>query len=471
MTPTDALREFAGAPHVLPAAARADTLRLLADTLAVGAASVSAPGAEAILNVARSMGAGNDARVIGSDARLPAAAAAFVNGYRIHCLEWDAVHDAAVVHALSTVTAAVGAAIDRRGGCEAKAALVALAVGVDIACGLGIAADTPLSFFRPATAGLIGAALAVARIDGAPIADTLGLAYSSCAGTMQAHVEGSIALPFQIANAARAAIVAADLARAGFTAPHDVLEGPFGYFKLFDHGDLSRYTCGLGQVWRVSEISTKPFPSGRASHAVLGALQTIAPTNVASITAFVPSLVHRLVGRPMLPDMPPAYARLCLPLLVALMLTDGVIDPRRFTPATFADPAIRTIADRVTVTLDDNSDPNALSPQRLRIVLASGEIVEHAIPATLGSADAPLSQGQSAAKLALARDLAGDIDDPRLFDDPLNYFINPTRFAERSRDTVSSEVENDSLADKSLDFARHSPSTSLGEAAFLDAKT
>lgn len=427
MTATADLLAFAGAPHVLPEAVRADAARLLADTLAVGAAGATAPGAEAILAVARGFGIGAEARLLGSDERLPAASAAFVNGYRIHCLEWDAVHEGAVVHALSVVTAALGAAIDRRGGCDADEALTALAVGVDIASGLGLAATSPLAFFRPATAGLIGAALAVARLEGGPLAETLGLAYSSCAGTMQAHVEGSIALPFQIANAARAAIVAADLAKAGFTAPHDVLEGQFGYFKLFEAGDLARYTNDLGRVWRISEVSTKPYPSGRASHAVLGELTGLAEEDLSSlerVEAFVPPLVHRLVGRPYAPHMTPAYARLCLPFLAALMLTDGRIDPRRFTPETFKDPAIAELTGRVTVTLVDNDDPNALGPQRLLIHEAHGHL-DIEIPDTLGSPNAPLSNARAAAKLDLARELAGPIADPRLFDDPLAYFTEP----------------------------------------------
>lgn len=65
--------------------------------------------------------------------------AAYLNGFRIHGLEWDAVHDRAVVHALSVVTAALAAVIDRRGGCDAEVALAALAVGVDVASGLGLA--------------------------------------------------------------------------------------------------------------------------------------------------------------------------------------------------------------------------------------------------------------------------------------------------------------------------------------------
>jgi 2-methylcitrate dehydratase PrpD len=195
---TTRLLDFVRADHVLSPDVRAATARLLADTLVVGAAGSMAPGAQGVLAAARGWGAGEDARLLGTPGRLPAAGAAFVNAFRIHCLEWDAVHEPAVVHALSVVTAALGASIDRLGGCDLEDALVALAIGVDIASGVGVAATSPVRFFRPATAGCIGAALAVARIERiAQIEDVLGLAYSFCAGTMQAHVEGSIALPLQ----------------------------------------------------------------------------------------------------------------------------------------------------------------------------------------------------------------------------------------------------------------------------------
>lgn len=423
MSATADLLAFAGADHVLPDSVRAAALRLLADTLAVGAAGARAPGADAILAAATKMGSQEEARLLGSTQRLPAPAAAFVNGYRIHCLEWDAVHEPAVVHALSTVVAALGAAIDRRGGCDPEAALVALAVGVDVAAGLGLAADTPLTFFRPATAGVIGAALAVARIEGAPLDDTLGLAYSSAAGTMQAHVEGLATLPFQIANAARAAVTASDLALAGFPGPKDPLAGQFGYFRLFDGGDLARYTGQIGKSWRIAEISVKPFPSGRASHALIGAILALGldAKAVEGIEIFVPPLVHRLIGRPYHADMTPAYARLCGPLLAALALTDGAIDPRRFTPATFADPAIAELAGRIAILIDNNPDPNALSPQTMVVHVADGQI-DMAIPYTLGSPESPLTLAQVAAKLALARDLAPADADPRIFAAPLAYF-------------------------------------------------
>ena len=457
MSATADLLAFAGAEHVLPDDVRNAAIRLLGDTLAVGAAGVSAPGERAILETARRFGAGDEARLIGTGERLPAPSAAFVNGYRIHCLEWDAVHEPAVVHAMSVVVAALGAAIDRRAGCDADEALAALAVGVDIASGLGVAATGAMRFFRPATAGVIGAALAVARIDGAPLADALGLAYSSAAGTMQAHVEGSETLPFQIANAARAAITASDLARAGFHGPRDPLEGRFGYFALLEEGELARYTSPLGEVWRIAEVSTKPFPSGRASH---GALASLTPPStppssqrklgsgamtsdlvegdpsfrwgdgkrgddVRAIILRAPPLILRLIGRPYRPDMSPAHARLCLPWLAALMLTDGRIDPRRFTPEHFADPALAALAAKVRIEPDGNAGQNALGPQRLTIRFADGREEAHEIVATLGSPANPLTDTQRQAKLDFARELAPSGSDPRIFDDPFAYFTEP----------------------------------------------
>jgi 2-methylcitrate dehydratase PrpD len=314
--------------------------------------------------------------------------------------------------------------IDRHGGCDPEEALTALAMGVDVASGMGLAATSGLSFFRPATAGVVGAAIAAARIDGAPLDDALGLAVASAAGTMQAHVEGLVTLPFQIANAARAAVVASDLAKAGFPGPKDALEGPFGYFPLFDEGNLADYTRDLGTVWRISEISVKPFPSGRASHAALGALAQLRPdtAQIAQIELACPPLIHRLVGREYRAEMTPAYARLCLPFLAALMITDGRIDPRRFTPQGFADPALAALAAKVNLVADGNTDPNALFPQALTITLGDGTRITHPIAATLGNPANPLSPAGAAAKLALCRELTPAAADPRLFTDPLSYF-------------------------------------------------
>ncbi len=450
-THTAAILDFAAAPHALPPSVCADALRLLGDTLAVmaaGAASDDAGKVRMALSpyavrpelvegpfFTSSIAERKDgpSTSSGQTGYGEPSVQAFHTGFAIHCLEWDAVHEGAVVHALSVVTAALLASSHRMGGCDRDDFLTALAVGVDIASGLGIAATGPMRFFRPATAGVIGAALAVARLEGLTrdqMADAAGLAYSFAGGTMQAHVEASIALPLQIGRAAQAAVQAVALVRAGLTGPHDGLEGPFGYGALIEPLDLARYRPG--SPWRISEVSIKPYPSGRASHGALGALAFLpirrdGEENLAAVAAIdlhAPPLIARLVGRPYHRGMTPAYARLCLAFLAPLMLRDGVIDPRAFTPATFADPALARLAAQVRVHGDGSGDGNAMVPQRLVVTMADGGVIERAIPATLGSPDAPMDPATARSKYGLCRALAGACD-PRLFDDPLGYATQP----------------------------------------------
>lgn len=431
MSATDAILEFAAAKHSLPDQVRVDTLRLLADTLAGGAAGAQSAEARKLQGTLNVFGTETESRLL-SGGKAPAASAAFFNGFAIHCLEWDAVHEGAVVHALSTVTAAVLAQVDESCGADPEVVLTALAVGVDIASGLGLSATGPMTFFRPATAGVIGAALACARIADLPsekFADVMGLAYSFASGTMQAHVEASIALPLQIANAARSAVMAVKLVEGGMDGPHNALEGPFGYSKLIEPLELSRYTANLGTVWRISEVAIKPFPSGRASHGALGELdqlfrEGLRIADVAKIELFAPPLIQRLVGRPYKPDMSAAYARLCLPILAPLMLRDGIIDPALFDGDALYAPELVALAPNVSVELDGNPDGNAMAPQRLVITTKADERIERTIADNLGSIANPMSADQSAAKYNLCRSLAESGADPRLFDDPLSYIAN-----------------------------------------------
>ena len=60
MSATTDLVDFASAAHRLPDSVRADALMLVSDTLAVGAAGSSAPGADGVLAAARGWGAGGN---------------------------------------------------------------------------------------------------------------------------------------------------------------------------------------------------------------------------------------------------------------------------------------------------------------------------------------------------------------------------------------------------------------------------
>jgi 2-methylcitrate dehydratase PrpD len=414
MNAVDHLISFAASSIALPDSVRADAIRHLRDTLAVGIAGSTAPGAEGVRKTMLLAGDAPTARVLGTSWKLPAAGAAFCNSFQIHCLEWDAVHEPAVVHALSVVVGALLAIADRRGDITGNQFLEALCIGVDIAAGIGISSTSTMRFFRPATAGLLGAALACARLEKISpqnMRNVLGLAYSQISGTMQAHVEGSMALPLQIGVAARAAITAIDMVKNGITGPHDVLEGPFGFGTLIEpEFDLTDYRSTISNRWLISEVSTKPYPTGRAGHGTLSTLQNLLDNHglpeIAKITAELPPLAYRLVARPMKRDMTPAYARLCLPFLGSLMLRDGHINPELFTPETFTDAKLLDMASRIHPVLNDNPDKNALTPQCLRIELADGRELVEKIPHVFGSPQLPMTEAEYQLKFTTCMALA-----------------------------------------------------------------
>jgi 2-methylcitrate dehydratase PrpD len=196
------------------------------------------------------------------------------------------------------------AGAERMKGVGGKELITAVALGVDVAAGLGVAATTGLRFFRPATTGAFGGTAALGKLmglDQAAMVNAFSIAYGQCCGTMQAHTEGSALLAMQMGFNARNAIIACDLAARGFDGPKNVLEGPFGYFKLIEtSGAPARVTSDLGRRWFITELAHKPFPTGRATHGIIEAcleLKRQHGSQIAAIdhvTARVPPLVRHL---------------------------------------------------------------------------------------------------------------------------------------------------------------------------------
>jgi 2-methylcitrate dehydratase PrpD len=404
----------------VPASAQADMKHFLLDTLAVGIAGRKAWLADHLLYVAKGWGrAGEEDQVAhvfasagsgGSQGgRLPVSAAAYVNGFQIHCQEYDCVHEPAVVHPMAVICAALTAEAEASGASGADY-LAAMVGAVDVAAGLGVAVQSPIRFFRPATAGLFGATLGVARLRGATKAqalDALGYALSQAAGTMQAHVEGKPALPVQIAGAARAAIIANDLAFAGFPGPHDVFEGPYGYLSLFEERwEIEPVLASLGETFRIEEVSYKPFPTGRAAQGGIVLMKQlrddgVKAADVERITLTAPPLIHRLVGRPVTGDMQINYARLCFPYIGAVALSRGTVGLSDFTEDALEDLDILRLADGISVEIDEDiSDPARFTPQSLTATLTSGKTVTARIDALYGSPADPMTPGDVAAKRA-----------------------------------------------------------------------
>lgn len=374
----------------------------LLDSLGVGIAGAGVPLTQVVRTSAANWGTDDVAHVWGQG-RLSTtpSSAAFINGFQIHCQEYDCVHEPAVVHPMATILAALMAECDAQRSVSGKELIVALAIAVDLAAGIGVSVSSPIKFFRPANAGIFGATLGISRLRGfssEQIKDALGYALAFNSGTMQAHVEGKPALPIQIGNAARGAIMACDLAEAGMPGPHDSLEGPFGYFALFeDEADAGEVVASLGNVWRIAEVSHKPFPTGRAAQGGIVLMQKLRAAGVTAeavekITLTAPPLIHRLVGRPIQGDMAVNYARLCFQYSGAVALRTGTVGLADFSEAALRDPETLALGAKIEVVDDGSPDPAAFTPQIAVARLSDGRAVEARIDALYGSPADPMSE-------------------------------------------------------------------------------
>ena len=399
----------------VPAAAIEAAKNFIIDSIGVAIGGSHVPDLAKVKRATLGWGSADEARIWVTGERVPAASAALVNGLQIHNQEWDCVHEPAVVHPmaviLSTVLAYAERSSQRGQPVDGRALLAAVVVAVDVATTLGMSSRSALRFFRPAWCGALGATLALGKLGGFDVPgmrNLFGLTYSQLSGTMQAHVEGSPMLALQIGINARAALSAFDLAEAGFDGPLDALEGPFGYFQLIEGDADAAPFDQLGQCWRITEVSHKPFPTGRAAHAALDMMQELrqlhawSAAEVRAVRLYAPPLILRLVGRPAQAGMAPSYARLCLPYLVATLLLTGEVGADAYTDGALKDDARLAFAKRVSLHVNDCDNVNALVPQSCEVELNDGRVLRAQRDAVLGSPARPLSAERQQAKFAAA---------------------------------------------------------------------
>jgi 2-methylcitrate dehydratase PrpD len=394
----------------LPPAAMRAAKTFLLDTLGVAIAGSSGANVQTVRDLTGNWGPGDEATAWLGGTRMSAGSAAIVNAYLIHCLEFDCVHEGAVVHPMATLLSALFAWSEReamRGRpVDGARFLAAMAVGVDVAGLLGVATDGALRFFRPATAGGFGATAAIGNLagfDSATLRSAFGHMYGQTSGTLQPHLEGSPLLGLQIGFNARGAIAACDLAAAGMQGPLDIFTGRYGYFRLIEDGGLheERVEQALGREWQIEKLSHKPYPSGRLTHGVVHGLRDLmaregfAADDVAEVICRVPPLVRRLVGRPDIADPASNYAKLCLPFVAGVWLAKGGCDVPDFRGEALRDPRVHGFAARVRIEPDGNTNENALDPQEVTVRLQDGTTHHIHLPHTYGHPAVPLTAAEN----------------------------------------------------------------------------
>lgn len=215
-------------------------------------------------------------RWAGATAATDAARRAFLMGALTHILETDDLHRASVVHPGCVVVPAAWA-VAAREGIRGHAMLKAVLWGFEAATRVGMAVG-PAHYriwHNTATCGPYGSAMAVAallRLDAPATVHALGNAGTQSAGLWQFLEAGTMTKHLHAGRAAEAGVLAADLARFGFTGPPSILEGPKGWFvATCPDADPDAVTRDPDGPWQLPRTSIKPWPSCRHTHPAIDA--------------------------------------------------------------------------------------------------------------------------------------------------------------------------------------------------------
>ena len=264
---------FANLPSHTVTATRRDIL----DTLGATLSGSNAPGVAQVAGLARRWGGPEESSVLVLGGKLPAPQAAMVNATMGHALDFDDTYDrGGQMHPGTSTLAASLAAAESVGGVSGRDFVLAVTLGLDVSCRLALAATTDRGWQRTATFGIFGATAAAGKLLGLnadQLTHALGIAYSQAAGNRQCIVDGALTKRFQAGQAASGAVMAAMLAQDGFTGARDVFGGRYGFFPMYqpEGYDLAAIIDGLGAEYRGDELSFKPYPCGRGTHAIIDA--------------------------------------------------------------------------------------------------------------------------------------------------------------------------------------------------------
>ena len=395
---------FESLPPDVVHAAKRHVLDALGVALAAADAGVGSPVVESV----RAWGGSREASVVGHDFGAPAPHAALANGTLAHALDYDDTHPESIVHPSAFVVPAA-LAVGEESGADGRGFVAACVAGYEVVTRIGAAAPGRFHARGLHTTGLCGTfgAAAVAGVlwglTPVQLTHALGIAGSQSSGLFAYLSDGSETKRFHAGWAAQGGIVAADLARRGFTGPATIFEGPHGFFDAFLSGDThdpARLVRGLGAEWETTRIAIKPYPACHFVHAFMDASVRLAvrPGDVEEITCAIASPAIGIVCEPRAERLHPATtyaAQFSLPFAVATAIVGGRESLDYFGEEARADKRVLALAERVRHVVDDSLPTFG---GRVTIALRDGRVREADEPINRGHPDRPLSDDEVTAK-------------------------------------------------------------------------
>ncbi|RAI01737.1 MmgE/PrpD family protein [Acuticoccus sediminis] len=253
----------------------------IADCVGVMIAGADEPAAMMAARLVETSTSNTGAPQIPSGRNLTASDAAFVNGVAGHALDYD---DVAMDGHPSTVLAPAILAEGWTLGSSGRDALNAYVIGYEIWALLKDLEPGQLhdrGFHPTAAWGAVSSAAACAhlnKLDAEQTANAIAIGASLAAGLVANF--GTMTKPLHAGRAAQAGVIAARLAKDGFTGSPDALEHRTGFMRAHSpsgNPDLSDQDHALGRTWRLPDlgVNVKRYPLCYSTHRAIDAMLDI----------------------------------------------------------------------------------------------------------------------------------------------------------------------------------------------------
>lgn len=303
--------------------------------------------------------------------------AALINGVMGHSLELDDSLPSIVHPGVVVVPPAL--ALAERESVDGRNLLTSIVIGYEIACRVGAAA-APIGIlhkkgFHPTGVnGVFGSTAASCKVlglDSEKIAKALGIAGSMSSGLLECTRDGTWTKRLHPGWAAHNGVIAAELAKMGFTAPRSIFEGGLGYLHAFagNTSDPSKMLEGLGETFWIFRPGYKLYACCKASHAPINAVLRILEKhpeinyrNVESIMIRMQEVPYLLVAEPRERKYRPQTtvdAQFSIYYSIAVTLVDKKPPLHdAFSIERLQDERVLDLAKRVLVTVDNELEKN-----------------------------------------------------------------------------------------------------------------
>jgi 2-methylcitrate dehydratase PrpD len=388
---------------------------LVLDTIGNALAAAREDFGRAVTEVARRLGGPAESTVLGGPLlgepiKVGAASAVLANATLAHGLDFDDTREDAIVHTgcvAVTTALAVGEAL----GASGRAMLEATIAGVETMCRIGLAVPGAFhaNHFHPtAVTGSFGAASVAGKLyglSGDELVHAYGICGSQASGIIEYLADGSWTKRLHPGWSAHAGVVAALLARSGFTGPGCVLEGTHGLYSAFagrhDAVRLSALLDSLGDTWEVGQLTFKPYPCGSIAQPYMDCAMRLRERHAIRASDIVGIRCRTAAGpvprlwEPLDAKQAPRNgyaAKFSLPYLVAVVLVKGRAGLAEFSDDAVRDRTVLEVARRVSHELDATIDYPRQFVGDVQIALADGRVVRERQDRPRGGPDVPLTR-------------------------------------------------------------------------------